>query len=262
MCELMGMSFAKPIAADFSIRRFSLRAAENADGWGLAWYPDRSAAIVKEALDWRASDFSRFLESYARLQSAIYVAHVRHRSTGGPPTYADTHPFERELDGRQFCFAHNGTIRDFGELPLGQHQPLGHTDSERLFCHLLALIATRGSNLHTPDDWAWLHDNLRQLNARGTMNCLLSDGRRLFCYHDLTAWKGLAYRQLRFQDANDRRLEDATVRMELAGDPYNSGYVIATCPLSESGWTRFVPGQLLVLEAGSVLLTTHTPPPC
>jgi predicted glutamine amidotransferase len=63
MCELMGLSFAKPIAADFSIRVFALRAAENADGWGLAWYPDRSLALVKEPLDWRTSAHSRFLET-------------------------------------------------------------------------------------------------------------------------------------------------------------------------------------------------------
>ncbi|MDZ4689192.1 MAG: class II glutamine amidotransferase, partial [Planctomycetaceae bacterium] len=231
-------------------------------GWGLAWYPDRSAALVKEALDWRASGYSKFLESYARLQSAIYIAHVRHRSTGGPPTYADTHPFDRELDGRHFCFAHNGTIRDYAELPLGRHQPLGGTDSERLFCHLLALMESRQSDLKAPDDWAWLHDSLQRLNERGTINCLLSDGRRLFCYHDQTAWKGLSYRQLRFNQGDEHRLEDSTLGLEIDSDVYNSGYVIATCPLSESGWTSFVPGQLLVLEQGSVVLSTHAPPPC
>ena len=56
MCELMGLSFAKPISADFSIREFALRSEENADGWGLGWYPDQSLAVekaiqnVKEAL--------------------------------------------------------------------------------------------------------------------------------------------------------------------------------------------------------------------
>src|SRR5712675_2361452 len=93
MCELLGLSFARPLSADFSIRVFALRAAENADGWGLAWYPDRSLAIVKEALDWRESLYSRFLETYQGLRSEIYIAHVRHRSTSGTPTHADTHPF-------------------------------------------------------------------------------------------------------------------------------------------------------------------------
>ena len=37
MCELMGMSFARPVLASVSIQAFSQRSQENADGWGLAW---------------------------------------------------------------------------------------------------------------------------------------------------------------------------------------------------------------------------------
>src|SRR6185295_11750557 len=50
MCELMGLSFDQPVSADFSLRAFACRDAENPDGWGLAWYPDQSLALVKEAL--------------------------------------------------------------------------------------------------------------------------------------------------------------------------------------------------------------------
>ena len=32
MCELMGMSFAKPVSADFSIGEFAKRDEQNADG--------------------------------------------------------------------------------------------------------------------------------------------------------------------------------------------------------------------------------------
>src|SRR5262245_1996082 len=109
MCELMGLSFDRPMSADFSIRAFALRDKENADGWGLAWYPDRSLSVVKEPLTWRQSHYSKFLESYERLNSHIYIAHVRHKTIGGTPTHADTHPFNRECFGREFCFAHNGT---------------------------------------------------------------------------------------------------------------------------------------------------------
>ena len=38
MCELMGMSFAKPVVASVSIQAFSQRSLGNADGWGLAWF--------------------------------------------------------------------------------------------------------------------------------------------------------------------------------------------------------------------------------
>ena len=52
MCELMGLSFARPISADFSIREFAGRGMENAEGWGLVWYPDRAVAVVKEPVRW------------------------------------------------------------------------------------------------------------------------------------------------------------------------------------------------------------------
>jgi glutamine amidotransferase len=143
MCELMALSFARPVSADFSIRAFALRGSENADGWGLAWYPDRSLALVKEPLQWGASAYTGFLESYPNLLSPLYIAHVRHGTTGGKPTHADTHPFARELGGRPYCFAHNGTLEGFERLPLGRFHPVGSTDSEHTFCHLLDRVARR-----------------------------------------------------------------------------------------------------------------------
>ena len=118
MCELMGLSFAQPISADFSIHEFALRSEENADGWGLAWYPDQSVAVIKEPLKWRASGYTAFLETYPALRSRTYIAHVRHKTTGGEPTHADTHPFTRDWPVRTIASrttapwkAHSGTCR-------------------------------------------------------------------------------------------------------------------------------------------------------
>jgi predicted glutamine amidotransferase len=138
MCELMCMSFAKPVVANVSIQAFSQRSQDNADGWGLAWYPDRSLAMVKQPMRWSVQH-THFLENYPGLLSSIYVAHVRQRTTGSTPTHADTHPFARELNGREYCFAHNGTLSgEFWQKPLGRFRPVGGTDSEFVFCLLLA----------------------------------------------------------------------------------------------------------------------------
>src|ERR1700722_17188201 len=102
MCELMAMSFEAPISADFSLKEFAARGEENPDGWGLAWYPDRSLAIVKEPLKWASSRYARFLETYPPLLSRTYMAHVRHKTVGDEPTHADTHPFAREMGGRDY----------------------------------------------------------------------------------------------------------------------------------------------------------------
>ena len=162
MCELMAMSFDRPASADFSLREFALRGEENADGWGLAWYPDRSLAIVKEPLKWASSRYASFLETYPTLLSRIYLAHVRHKTMGGEPTHADTHPFHREMGGRDYCFAHNGTLDGPAwDLPLGRHLPLGETDSERFFCHLLGEDATPEADRSTRRATGrWLHQLL------------------------------------------------------------------------------------------------------
>lgn len=259
MCELMGISFDRPVSADFSVRSFALRDVENADGWGLAWYPDRSASIVKEAITWRQSSFSKFLETYSRLRSCVYIAHVRHRSTGGHPTRADTHPFSRECFGRELCFAHNGTIHGFESLPVHRFLPIGTTDSERVFCYLLEGLVERGQPLLEIDDWRWLHSTLRDLNSRGTINCLLSDGDRLFCYRDLGGWKGLTMRKVRSRVGEDRVFEDAAMEVTMTGDAHNHGCIVATCPLSETGWHDISLGGLLVLEGGTIRYSQADP---
>lgn len=259
MCELMGLSFARPVSADFSIRAFALRSEENADGWGLAWYPDRSLALVKEPLRWDTSTYTRFLETYPGLLSAIYIAHVRHGTVGTQPTHANTHPFARELDGRDWCFAHNGTLLSDEALPTGRFCPVGATDSEHVFCRLLDRIAQRPERLNAEPDWTWLHAELTELNRLGKLNCLLADGRRLFCYHDRAAYKGLSFRPVHLRDGETRRFEDPTVQIDLGGAAVNQGIVVATCPLSASGWRRFQPGELLVLEGGRVRFSSHRP---
>lgn len=261
MCELMGLSFARPISADFSIREFAVRGKENADGWGLAWYPDRAVAVVKEPFRWGQTPYTAFLETYPGLRSPLYIAHVRRKTVGGESTHADTHPFTREWGGRDYCFAHNGTLRGLvGQWRLGRFHPVGHTDSEWAFCYLMEAIACRQEMLATPESWQWLHWELGRLNELGPLNCLLSDGQRLFCYHDRTGHKGLSFRILQQRVDHERRLEDEEVKLELAEDDLNHGFVVATNPLSSGAWSPFEHAELMVLEAGRLRFSSHRTP--
>src|SRR5947209_18414186 len=177
MCELMALSLNRPAAGHFSFREFGGRDRENVDGWGLAWYPDQSVALIKEPVSWRASQHTGFLEKYSGLLSSIYIAHVRHKTVGGPPTHADTHPFIREFGGREYAFAHNGTLQQPGRsFPSKRFRPLGTTDSEYAFCYLLERLSRRGDPLTTPASFRWLHRELAGINELGQLNCLLSDG--------------------------------------------------------------------------------------
>lgn len=257
MCELMGLCFARPVSAEFSIREFAGRDAENADGWGLAWYPDHSVALAKEPIPWRSSQHVGFLETYHALRSSIYVAHVRHKTMGGANKHADTHPFVRELDGREYCFAHNGTLLGLTTYPLGRFRPLGDTDSEYAFCYLLELLAREEQSLADPASWRWLHEKLSSLNRLGKLNCLLSDGVRLFCYHDMAGHKGLNIRKILIGNDQLRSLSDSELHVDLAAASQNQGHAVATHPLSATGWHKFIPGELIVLEGGAMVHSSH-----
>jgi predicted glutamine amidotransferase len=279
MCELMGISFAKPVAASVSIRAFSQRSQDNADGWGLAWYPDRSLAVVKQPVRWSVQH-TQFLEHYPGLLSSIYVAHVRQRTTGSTPTHADTHPFSRELNGREYCFVHNGTLQgDFWQRPLGRFRPIGATDSEYLFCLLLAELECyehltddvedvrdldpvhAGVKLGTEKRWKWLHQFLARFNDFGRLNCILTDGDRVLVYHDKHGWKGLTCRNVLLHQDASQTFSDATVAVDLQAQPVNHGMIVATNPLSPEGWEPFLPGEMKVLRDGLIEFTARLPDP-
>jgi glutamine amidotransferase len=259
MCELLGLCFDAPVAADITVHEFASRGRENPDGWGLAWYPDKSVALAKEAIAWQASRHTVFLESYPALRSTIYIGHVRHKTVGGPVTHADTHPFARELNGQEYSFAHNGTLSDLARaFPLRRFLPLGQTDSEHAFCHLLDAIATDLGDLQTEKSWCWLHAKLLSMNRHGRMNFLLSDGRSLFCYHDLAGHKGLTWRHLPGYTPQPSRLEDQDLKIELNAAPATRGMVVATCPLSGTGWKPVRPGELLVIQDGKLAFSQQS----
>ncbi|MFO0958070.1 MAG: class II glutamine amidotransferase [Isosphaeraceae bacterium] len=257
MCELLGLAFERPISADFSISAFAPRSEENADGWGLAWYPDQASAIVKEPKRWDSSEIAGFLKDYSHLRSSFYIGHVRHRTTGGTPTHADTHPFVRERGGRDLVFAHNGTLEGhFWDLPLGLARPLGRTDSERAFCILLDRLDRRGGTFDDSDSWSWLFEQLRDLNQFGRLNVLLSDGRRLFAYRDWNGWKGLTRRRVVLHPDRPRHFSDRTMAVDLVdqdgGEP-DVGHVIATTPLGGDGWESIEPGIMMVFQGSRAM---------
>ncbi len=186
---------------------------------------------------------------------ADLLAHVRHKTTGGAPTHADTHPFARELRGRDYCFAHNGTLEGVVErLRLGRFRPVGATDSEHFFCHLLEELDQAGGCLAAPSSWRWLHAKLLAANRLGPLNCLLSDGERLFCYHDAAGYKGLHLCRV---PGEGPRFMDADLKVAVSAPGRETGYIAATRPFSEPGWEAFRPGELILFEAGELCFSSH-----
>jgi len=249
------MSFHLPAIPSISFCGFRSRGEENPDGWGLAFYPDESAQVIKEPIKAAKSPLSNLLKDYVK--SRILIAHVRKASVGSP-TLKNTHPFQRELDGKEYVFAHNGTLRNYGGLRLGRFRPIGQTDSEHAFCYLLDRIAGRRIVGWDEEDFAWLAQQLGEINRYGRFNCIFSDGEFLFCHYDKDGYKSLCFVH-RKPPYDTIQLRDEDWEIDLAGakDPDQTGFVVATTPLTNELWESFGFGELIVFKNGRMVYSNH-----
>lgn len=202
MCRLFGFRSAVPSKAHRSLLQ-----AENAlgrqshlhpDGWGIGWFVDDEAYIIKSANAAHACE--RFQRASAVLTSHTFLVHVR-RATVGVIDHLNAHPFRH---GR-WLFAHNGTIFDFERVrswlmdaidPAFQPLILGDTDSEHLFYFLLSRLVHAGNDRTgreaspTHNVAKTVRDALYELDEvavahgarRPIVNVLLTDGRMMVAH--------------------------------------------------------------------------------
>jgi len=256
MCELLGMECNVPTDIVFSFSGLALRGGAkgpHGDGWGLALYDGNA---VRTFLEPNAAAHSQ-LASYVRanpIKTLLAIAHVR-KKTRGEVKLANTHPFVRELWGRTFTFAHNGTVKNARELPLGRFKPIGNTDSEHAFCALLAALQKQLPEYPKTPRVLW--DAVATVSGRigkhGTFNFLLGDGKHLFAR---CATK-LCY-VIRKAPFNTATLADEDLSVDFARvtTPDDRVAIVATVPLTrDESWTQGTPGQLWVFRGGALRAT-------
>ncbi len=188
----------------------------------------------------------------------MLIAHIRRR-THGPVGLPNTHPFTRELWGRAWVFAHNGTLADTERLLVDRFQPVGETDSERGFCWLMSELARRFPSSPPPPDElaAAIADLGSELSRHGVCNFLLGDGHRLYARCD-TRLHHLV-RQAPFGQATLAD-EDMTIDFARVTSPGDRVAVVATNPLTrDERWTTGQPGTLWVFHRGALVAELPSP---
>lgn len=275
MCDLLAACFSKPVTALFSLRGFKAKERFNSHGWGLAWYPDRSAQVVKEPVRVSESKLFAALLEHMEVRSEIFIAHVRRASDIrlAPPSHMNTHPFCRELKGKAYVFAHNGSLKPGvkraelkRKFPLGRFRPVGETGSEYVFCHLLDCIEKNVESWRG-GEFRWLHGKLSELNEYLFLNCAMSDGKHLFVYHDSEGYNGMAFtlRRSPFPTIRLKNMEEEVVLREEKGEGLQ-GFVVATLSkrytgkpvyLTDEEWVHVEPGELLVLKKGEIVFSSR-----
>jgi predicted glutamine amidotransferase len=263
MCELFGVSSSAPVRVTYSLHAFAEHGGlihPNKSGWGIAYHEGKDALLIKEPEPASDSPWVRFVETQP-LTSTCIVAHVRY-ATAGAPSFANTHPFIRELGGHMHFFAHNGGFDGiWGKMPLrtDAFRPVGDTDSEHAFCVLLERLAAlwRGSEGPPP-----LHDRLgivaetaEELRKLGPANFLYSDGDVLFAHAHRRHWDEGGGR---FSEPRPPGLS-LTSRRELlvkglhvtVPDSDADALCVASVPLTAEGWTSVPEGTVLALRQGN-----------
>jgi predicted glutamine amidotransferase len=264
MCELLGMECNVPTDIVFSFTALSMRGGQtgqHADGWGLALYEGRFAQVFIEPAPACDSHLARFVRDNP-IRTLLAVAHVRKRTVGAAGLQ-NTHPFKRVLWGRDWVFAHNGTLPHIGQRPLADFAPVGETDSEHAFCWMLGELRASFPSGYPQDDpqalWRRVADLGGQLGAEGTFNFILADGEHLFarCASNLC----FVVRQAPFGRAT---LRDAEVQVDF--HPLTTAQdrvvVVATEPLTrDETWTIGTAGTLWVFRQGRLQATLESRDP-
>ncbi len=269
MCELLGISSSTKVRPGRYFKVFRRRGQEledgqgNPDGWGIALYPDgRAVQVIKEHISAASSRLSEFLSVYEHLCSKVFIAHVR-KASRGVVTYSNTHPFSREVMGREYAFAHNGTIRNIRRFPLGRHKPVGNTDSERLFCFILDFIEGKGICGWTEEYLIAFWKFLMAINCRPTkdqpnkLNLLLSDGETLIAYTDFYGIGGLYQLMLRVHGEVPSGGRKLSACSQIKKNDEETICIVATRPVSHDKlWVSIGPGELCAFRNGIQVFST------
>ncbi|MCT8089749.1 class II glutamine amidotransferase [Acinetobacter sp. C_4_1] len=251
MCQLLGMNCATPTDVTFSFRGFSQRAgitSDHCDGFGIAFFEDKACRLFVDNQSAVESPIAELIRNYP-IKSRNVIAHIR-KATQGKINLENSHPFSRELWGRQWIFAHNGDLHDFNPTLSGRFTPVGNTDSERAFCYLLDQLVLK-FGYHEPK-LDQVFDLLAEVSPKiaehGTFNFCLSNGQALFTYA-ITKLHWLV-REYPFKPAQLIDL-DVEVDFSQVTTPEDRVAVITTEPLTQNEtWTAFVPGEMILFQDG------------
>ncbi|BCT89953.1 class II glutamine amidotransferase [Acinetobacter variabilis] len=246
------MNCATPTDITFSFRGFSQRAgitSDHSDGFGIAFFEDKACRLFVDNQSAVESPIAELVRNYP-IKSRNVIAHIR-KATQGKIHLENSHPFSRELWGRQWIFAHNGDLKDFLPELSGRFTPVGNTDSERAFCYLLdQLVKCFGYDEPKLDQvFDLLADISPSIAEHGTFNFCLSNGQALFTY--ATTKLHWLVREYPFKPA---QLIDIEVEVDFSQvtTPEDRVAVITTEPLTQNEeWTAFQEGEMILFRDGA-----------
>jgi len=259
MCQMLGMNCNTPTDIVFSFEGFHRRGGltdHHADGWGIAFFEGKGCRLFIDDKPSAESPVAHMVRHYP-LKSKNVIAHIR-KATQGVVQLANTHPFMREMWGQYWIFAHNGDLKGFQPAEGQYYRPVGCTDSERAFCHILETLRARWSQAPEQQQLVEAVAILAsEISQHGVFNFMLSNGEFLIAH--CSTQLHYIVRQSPFNSAHLID-DDITMDFSRVTTLNDRVAVIATQPLTDNeNWQSMQNGQLILFCDGAPLVTTHKP---
>ncbi len=260
MCQLLGMNCNVPTDICFSFEGFHVRGGltdHHRDGWGIAFFEGNGCRVFLDSKATIESPVAELVRKYP-IHSKNVIAHIR-KATQGLVTLENCHPFQRELWGRYWIFAHNGNLENFHPDTLELFRPVGQTDSELAFCHLLERLWREFPCGYPGSEgiYRFLEGVAGEVAAHGNFNFLLSNGEFLLAY--CSTHLHYIVRKAPFGDAHLID-QDITVDFSQVAGVNDKVAVIASFPLTDNEvWTPLSSGQLLMFKEGEPVSMQEEP---
>ena len=254
MCELLGMSANVPTDIVFSFTGLVERGGvtgPHSDGWGITFYDGKGCRSFRDPLPSCQSEVAKLVKNYP-IKSQAVISHIRQANRGGV-SLENTHPFGRELWGKNWTYAHNGQLSDYEDkITSERFLPIGQSDSELAFCWLLDQMAKQFPS--QPEDSKQLFEFLNQqcdyLRSFGVFNMLLSDGEFVFAY----CTNNLCWITRRAPFGKAKLIDtDMVIDFQKETTPYDVVTVIATKPLTnDEAWQKMGCGGMVMFRHGEL----------
>jgi len=260
MCELLAMSANVPTDICFSFSGLMQRGGNTGphkDGWGITFYEGKGCRSFKDPLPSAQSPIAKLVTEYP-IKSETVICHIR-QANSGAICLENTHPFIRQMWGKNWTYAHNGQLSHFKtELPIKYHIPIGTTDSEHAFCWILDQLHINfaQSQPNNIELFSYIATLCEKVNRLGVFNLILSDGDCLFTYcSNNLQW---LTRRAPFGEAN---LIDAEIAVDFHKETTDKDIVtiIATRPLTDDeNWNKMSAGQWHLFSSGESIAHGQT----
>ena len=253
------MNCNTPTDIGFSFTGFSKRGGltdHHTDGFGIGFFEGRGLRLFLDDKPSAQSPVAELVRNY-HIKSENVIAHIR-KASQGINSLENTHPFQREMWGGYWLFAHNGQLHpsfapDFNGKA---YRPVGSTDSEQAFCYLLNRLRAQFPDRPCPNT---LFDALAELcaeiRAHGMFNFILSDGRVMYAHAST-----LLYYITRQPPFGQAHLIDEDMAIDFAQvtTPDDRVTVITTLPLTDNEtWRQFACDELIMFDHGKLVRQHH-----